>query len=85
MGKSPERVIRIGSVSASVFVQTSGTNGDAREFRTVSMQRSYRDKDSEKTKYASNFTLSDLPAAIRCMQLAQEHVEEAEVGSPAEF
>lgn len=83
MGQSPERTIRLGHVSASVFVQTSGTNGATREFRTVNVQRSY--KDGDKKKYASNFTLSDLPAAIRCLQIAQEHVEAQEMGSPDEF
>ena len=79
MGQSPERTIRLGATSASVFVQTSGTNGQTREFRTVKLQRSY--KDGDKRKYADNFTLSDLPAAIRCLQLAQEHVEQQEMGS----
>ncbi len=40
------------------------------------MQRSCRDGD--KTKYATNFTLGDLPAAIRTLQLAQAHVEAEE-------
>jgi hypothetical protein len=83
MGQSPERTIRFGPVSASVFVQTSGTNGETREFRTVKLQRSY--KDGDKRKYADNFTLSDLPQAVRCLQLAQEHVEAQELGSPDEF
>ncbi len=78
MAKSPEATFRLGNVSASVFVQESGgSNGSPkREFRTVNVQRSYRDGD--KTKYATNFTLGDLPAAIRTLQLAQAHVEAEE-------
>ena len=78
MAKSPEATFRLGNVSASVFVQESGgSNGSPkREFRTVNVQRSYRDGD--KTKYAANFTLAELPAAIRTMQLAQAHVEAEE-------
>ena len=84
MAKSPEATFRLGNVSASVFVQeTGGNNGSPkREFRTVNVQRSYRDEDER--KYANNFTLADLPAAIRTLQLAQAHVEEraAKVASP---
>jgi hypothetical protein len=42
----------------------------------VNVQRSYREEDER--KYATNFTLADLPAAIRTLQLAQAHVEERE-------
>lgn len=78
MAKSPEATFRLGHVSASVFVQeTGGNNGSPpRRFRTVNVQRSYRDEDER--KYASNFTLADLPAAIRTLQLAQAYVEERE-------
>jgi hypothetical protein len=78
MAKSPEATFRLGNVSASVFVQeTGGSNGSPkREFRTVNLQRSYRDEDER--KYANNFTLADLPAAIRTLELAQAHVEERE-------
>ena len=80
MAKSPEATFRLGNISASVFVQESGGSKDSpkREFRSVNLQRSYRDGDE--TKFVSNFTLSDLPAAIRCLQLAQKHVEERETG-----
>ena len=74
--KSPEKVFRIGHVSASVFVNEAESDGGTREFRSVNIQRSYR--DGEETKYTSSFTLADLPQAIRVLQLAQQHVEEAE-------
>lgn len=75
--KSPEKVFRIGHVSASVFVnEAEGGGGGTREFRSVTIQRSYR--DGEETKYTSSFTLADLPQAIRVLQLAQQHVEAAE-------
>lgn len=76
----PERVIRIGYVSASVFVQTGGEAGNEREFRTVSLQRSYLDDDG-KRQYTGSLSLGDLPNAIRALQLVQAHVEskEAEV------
>lgn len=77
---SPEATFRLGSVSATVFVQESGDGSDKRSFRTVSLQRSYRDGDQ--TKYSGSFTAADLPAAIRTMQLAQAHVEQQDILPP---
>lgn len=74
--KSPEKVFRIGHVSASVFLNDASSEGNARSFRSVNVQRSYRDGDE--TKFSSSFTLADLPTAIRVLQLAQQHVEQAE-------
>lgn len=75
----PEKVFRIGSVSASVFVHdVEGDNG-TRQVRNVSLQRSYRDGDE--TKYGSSFGLVDLPVASKVLQLATDYVasQEAEV------
>lgn len=71
----PEKVIRIGSVSASVFVNESTEH---RSFRSVTLQRSYRDGDQ--TKYTGNLNLGHLPNAIAVLKLALEHIahEEAE-------
>ena len=74
---SPEATFRLGSVSATVFVQQTGNGNDKRSFRTVSLQRSYRDGDE--TKYSGSFTAGDLPAAIRTLELAQQHVEGKDV------
>ena len=76
MSKAPETTFRLGNVSASVFVNEADGDGGKRKFRSVNVQRSYRDGDE--TKYTSSFNLSDLPAAIRCLQLAQAHVESKE-------
>lgn len=78
---SPEATFRLGSVSATVFVQETGSGRDKRSFRTVSLQRSYRDGDE--TKYSGSFTAGDLPSAIRSLQLAQQHVEQQDI-LPAE-
>jgi hypothetical protein len=79
--KSPEKVFRVGYVSASVFVNTSKRQEDGetveREFRTVSLQRSYQD-DDDRWKYSSNLTLGDLANARRALKLAQAFVEERE-------
>ncbi len=79
MSKSPETTFRLGNVSASVFVNEANGEGGKRKFRSVNVQRSYRDGDE--TKFVSSFGLSDLPTAIRVLQLAQAHVENKEAQS----
>ena len=76
MSKAPEATFRYGNVSSSVFVNESESNGQKRKFRSVNVQRSYRDGDD--TKFTSSFSLGDLPAAIAAMQMAQRHVEDKE-------
>src|SRR5262249_13696188 len=80
--QKPEKVFRVGYVSASVFVNTATREGEQgeREFRTISLNRSYLDDEGERQS-TSSLSLGDLPNAIRVLQLAQAHVEakEAEV------
>ncbi len=76
MSKAPETTFRLGNVSASVFVNEVNGDSGKRKFRSVNVQRSYRDGDE--TKFVSSFGLSDLPTAIRVLQLAQAHVESKE-------
>jgi hypothetical protein len=79
--KGPEKVFRVGYVSASVFVNTSKRQGngesDEREFRTVSLQRSFKD-DEGKWQYSTNLTLGDIANARRALKLAQAFVEAQE-------
>lgn len=79
--QKPEKVIRVGYVSASVFCNTSTRKEDGetveREFRTVSLQRSYQD-DKGDWQYSGNLSLGDLANAIRALTLAQAHVEAQE-------
>ncbi len=79
MSKSTETTFRLGNVSASVFVNEVDGDRGKRKFRSVNVQRSYR--DGEETKFVSSFGLSDLPTAIRVLQLAQAHVEGKEAQS----
>ena len=79
MANKPQKVFRIGFVSASVFVNETETENGKRTFHSVNVQRSYRDGDQ--TKFTSSFGLAELPTAILVLQLAQEHVECAEAES----
>jgi len=71
---SPEKSIRLGNVSASVFVNQTESG---RDFRNVVFQRSYR-TDSGDRRFSSSFTVADLPVLERVLKLAQEHVEQLE-------
>jgi len=74
----PEKSFRIGSCSASVFVNTSSkADGEQqRSYRSVSLQRRYRDGDEWKT--STSFALADLPTAIKVLELALDYVASQE-------
>lgn len=82
MAAKPERTIRIGSISASIFANVRKTDDDetSRTIRSVTLQRSYKD-DEGNWRNTANFGLADLPTAIHVLQLAQAHVEAAELVS----
>jgi len=67
--KKPERIYRVGDVSASIFVQEAGND---RVFRTVSLQKSYL-ADGER-QYTSSLSLAELPAAIEVLRMALSYV-----------
>jgi hypothetical protein len=73
----PEKVFRIGSVSASVFVNE--VQEGKRPMRNVNLQKRYR--DGEEWKSSSSFSLGELPQAIAALDLAMKYVadQEAEV------
>ncbi|MCA9076574.1 MAG: hypothetical protein KDA93_16235 [Planctomycetaceae bacterium] len=77
--KRPEKVFRIGFVSASIFTHDVEADGGKRTMRAVSLQKRF--KDGNDVKYTSSFNLSELPQAIRALKLAQQYVEgrEAEI------
>lgn len=81
---SPEKVFRIGLVNASVFknvIEPKEGQGPKKTLRSVNLQRRYFDEKEDRWESTTSFQLSDLPAAIRVLQLAQAYVEgvEAEV------
>lgn len=79
----PEKVFRIGYVSASVFARKIEKDGEpSRIIRSVNLQKRYMD-DGE-AKFSSSFGLSELPQAIEAMRMAFDHVAsyEANVATP---
>lgn len=79
MARKPEKVFRIGFVSASVFANDVKTGSEKRTMRSVNVQRRYLDGDE--TKYSASFGLAEIPQALRALELAQQFIEakEAEV------
>ena len=80
MSQTPERVFRIGMVTASVFTRKLERNGEPeRTVRSVSLQKRY--VDNGETKFSSSFGLSELPQAIEVLRLAMKYVahQEAEL------
>lgn len=75
-GKRPEKVYRIGAVSASIFAHEVEAEDGKRTMRSVSLQKRYLDGDE--SKFTSSFNISELPQALRVLQLAQDYVEEQE-------
>lgn len=73
----PERVFRIGAVSASIFANETGEGDSARTIRTANLQRRYRDGEGE-WKSSSSFALAELPAAVEVMRLATAYLAELE-------
>ena len=77
MAKSkPEKVFRIGFVSASVFAHDVESDEGQRTVRSVSLQKRY--KDGDEVRYVSSFNLAEIPQAQRAMQLAQDYIESEE-------
>lgn len=67
--KKPERIFRIGDVSASIFLQSAGED---RTFRTVSLQKSYLSEGER--QYTGSLSLAELPAAIEVLRLAMDYI-----------
>lgn len=78
--QAPEKVFRIGLCSASVFkntIEPKDGKGQKRTVRNVNLQRRYQD-DKGDWQTSTSFGLSDLPVAIRVLELAQAFVENVE-------
>lgn len=75
----PEKVIRFGAISASVFVNEIDTGSGKKTVRNVKLQRRYRQGNEWKT--SNSFTLADLPTAIAVLERAMAYVAAREAES----
>ncbi|MDE2998587.1 MAG: hypothetical protein OXU79_05840 [Gemmatimonadota bacterium] len=82
----PEITFRHGSCSASVFENEYNRGKESFNVRTVSFQRSYRDKEGEWHR-SSSLKVNDIPKAILVLNKAYEYLTSnghAEVEEEAE-
>lgn len=69
----PEKRFKFGAVTASVFAnEVSGQNGKA-VLKSVSLQRSYKDRSGNFQNTAS-FKANDIPKAILALEKAYEYL-----------
>ncbi|MBI2665537.1 hypothetical protein HYX12_02880 [Candidatus Woesearchaeota archaeon] len=72
MGNMPEKKFRAGAVSATVWLNKGQkTDGEEAEYRTISIERSYTDKEG-KWQSSNSLRINDLPRATVVLQKAYE-------------
>lgn len=82
--RKPVKVFRIGFVSASIFGNDVENDDGSRTLHSVAVQKRYVEGEgkSREVRYTSSFGLSELPQAVRVLELAQAWVEEREADVP---
>ena len=74
-GNMPEKKFSTGAISATVWKNTgiSKKNNEPVEYRTVSLQRRYQDKEGV-WKSTSSLRINDLPKASLVLDKAYEYI-----------
>jgi len=74
MGKKmPETKFRSGAIAATVWSNETVRDGKKVEYRTVSFERSYKDKNDQ-WQSTNSLRTTDLPKAILVLTKAYEHL-----------
>jgi len=73
-GNQPEKKFRAGAISATVWINQgqSKRTGETVNFRTISLQRGYKDKNDQ-WQNTTSFRINDLPRAALVLQQAFEY------------
>ena len=81
-GNKPEKKIRAGGITATVW-QNTGQNksGEPVTYRTISLERNYKDKNDE-WKSTNSFRINDLPKVALVAQKAYEYIVLSNENSP---
>lgn len=70
----PEKKIRASPVSATIWSnEGKGKNGEPVNYRTISLERNYKDKDG-KWKSTNSFRITDIPKAVLVLNKAYEYL-----------
>ena len=71
----PEKKFRAGAISATVWRNVVKTpEGQDREVKSVTFQRSYKDKDTNEWKQSNSLRAMDLPKAVVVLNKAYEYI-----------
>ena len=74
MENKPERKFRAGAISATVWLnQGQNKEGEPTEYNTISIERSYKDKEGN-WQSTNSLRKNDLPKASLVLQKAYEHL-----------
>ena len=71
--KGPVKKIKAGGISIAIWENQSQFNGQEAIFKTVSLQRTYKDKQDQ-WQHTSSLRVSDIPKAILVLQKAYEEL-----------
>ena len=69
----PEKRFTAGAVTATVWKNERSFEGKETEFLSVSLQRSYKDKE-DNWQHTNNLRVNDLPKAVLVLQKAYEYI-----------
>ena len=69
----PETKFRAGTITATIWKNTSQKGGEEKEYKTVTFERSYKDK-SDEWKTTNSMMVSDLPKAMVVLGKAYEYL-----------
>ena len=72
-GNTPEKKFRAGAISATVWLNQgqSKKTGEITQYRTISLQRGYKDKNDQ-WQNTNSFRVNDLPRAAVVLKQAYE-------------
>ena len=73
-GNTPEKKFRAGAISATIWLNKGHTqNGEETEYRTISIERIYTDKEG-KWQSTNSMRINDLPKASVVLQKSYEYL-----------
>lgn len=74
MGKNlPEKKFRAGAITATVWSNDTVKDGKKVSYKTISFERSYKDKDDE-WKQTNSLRIADIPKAVLVLNKAYEYL-----------
>jgi len=73
-GNAPEKKFRAGAVTATIWAnEGKNQNGEVTTYKTISIERSYKDKE-DKWQSTNSMRLNDLPRASLVLDKAYEYL-----------